>query len=71
MKYINNRTFTPKPGASIEYLNNLGITSVDSFLYKPKPSDYENPWKLENIDRIVEVLHWGFENQKEFFLQAG
>ena len=70
MKYINNRTFTPKAGASIEYLNNLGITSVDSFLYKPKPSDYENPWKLENIDKIVEILNWGFENNKEFFLQV-
>ena len=70
MKYINNRTFTPRAGASIEYLNNLGITSVDSFLYKPKPSDYENPWKLENIDKIVEILNWGFENNKEFFLQV-
>lgn len=70
MKYINNRSFIPRPGAAIEYLNNLGITSVDSFLYKPKPSDYESPWKLKNIDSLIDVLKWGFENNKEFFIQV-
>lgn len=43
MKFKNNNTFEPVMGASIEYLRSFGITEVDSFLYKPKPSDYESP----------------------------
>jgi hypothetical protein len=57
MKYINNRTFEPVVGASSQYLRSLGIKDVDSFLYKPKPSDYESPWKLDNMEAMIEKLH--------------
>lgn len=70
MKFKNNQTFEPVVGASIQYLKSLGIKDVESFLYKPKPSDYESPWKLDNIDGLIDVLRWGFENNKEFFIQV-
>ena len=43
MKFKLNNTFQPVLGASIDYLQSFGIKEVDSFLYKPKPSDYESP----------------------------
>lgn len=70
MNYKNNNTFEPIPGASVRYLESLGITKVDSFLYKPRPSDYENPWNLDNIERLVDELHEGFTTNKNFFLQV-
>ena len=70
MKFKNNNTFEPKMGASVDYLNSFGITEVDSFLYKPKPSDYENPWKLDYMQEMIDALHEGFENNKHFFLQV-
>ena len=70
MNYKNNRTFEPTPGASVRYLQSLGITNVDSFLYKPRPSDYESPWHLNNIEQLIDELHQGFINNKNFFLQV-
>jgi single-stranded-DNA-specific exonuclease len=65
-----NNTFEPVLGASIDYLRYFGIKEVDSFLYKPKPSDYESPWKLDNMQQMIDALHDGFINKKHFFLQV-
>lgn len=70
MKFKNNQTFEPVVGASIQYLKSLGIKDVESFLYKPKPSDYESPWKLDNMQAMVDALHKGFEENKHFFVQV-
>ena len=70
MKFINNNTFEPTPGAAARYLEKLGITDLESFLYKPKPSDYESPWNLDNMEALVEELHNCFEQKKTFFLQV-
>lgn len=70
MKYKNNNTFVPTAGASVRYLQSLGIKDVESFLYKPKPSDYESPWKLDNMRTLIDKLHDGFENKKHFFVQV-
>ena len=43
MKFKLNNTFQPTMGAFVDYLNYFGIKEVDSFVYKPKPSDYESP----------------------------
>lgn len=70
MKFKLNNTFKPVLGASVDYLKSFGITEIDSFLYKPKPSDYESPWKLDNMKEMIDKLHDGFENNKRFFLQV-
>ena len=70
MKFRDNKTFEPVMGASIDYLHSLGIKDVDSFLYKPKPSDYESPWKLDYMQEMIDALHDGFINNKHFFLQV-
>lgn len=70
MKFRNNHTFEPKMGASIDYLNSFGVEAVESFLYKPKPSDYESAWKLDNMQKMIDALHEGFESGKKFFLQV-
>ena len=70
MKFKNNNTFEPVVGASVEYLKSLGITEIESFLYKPKPRDYESPWHLGNIDKLIDTLHEDFEQNKHFFIQV-
>lgn len=70
MKYINNRTFEPTPGAATRYLNKLGIYDIESFLYKPKPSDYISPWSLNNMEEMVAALNEVFTKNKKIFLQV-
>lgn len=70
MNFKNNMTFEPTPGASIRYLQSLGIVNVDSFLYKPRPSDYESPWNLDKIEELIDELYTGFTLNKNFFLQV-
>lgn len=70
MKYILKNEFNLKPGAYIDYLNNIGITQVDSFLCKPRGSDYISPFKLDNMKELIECLHNGFINNKSFFIQV-
>lgn len=70
MKYVNNKTFEPVIGASTQYLEKMGVTDINSFLYKPKPSDYESPWKLDNMQKMIDTLHEGFINNRHFFLQV-
>lgn len=70
MKFINNNTFEPTPGAATRYLNSLGIFDLESFLYKPKPSDYISPWSLDNVQIMIEKLHEVFTTNKKIFLQV-
>lgn len=70
LKFKNNNTFEPVIGASTKYLESFGIKEVDSFIYKPKPSDYESPWKLDNMQAMIDALYKGFEDGKKFFLQV-
>lgn len=70
MNFKNNMTFEPTPGASIRYLQSLGISNVDSFLYKPRPSDYESPWNLDGMEELIDELYTGFTLDKHFFLQV-
>ena len=68
MKYIDNKTFEPTPGAATRYLNKLGIYDIESFLYKPKPSDYISPWSLNNMEEMVAALNEVFTKNKKIFL---
>lgn len=70
MKFKLNNTFQPTMGAFVDYLHYFGIKEVDSFVYKPKPSDYESPWKLDYMQEMIDALHDGFINNKHFFLQV-
>lgn len=70
LKFKNVHTFEPEIGASTKYLESFGIKEVDSFIYKPKPSDYESPWKLDNMQGMIDALHTAFEGGKRFFLQV-
>jgi single-stranded-DNA-specific exonuclease len=55
-----------------DYLVACGIdrNDVDSFLKEPKESDKEPYQNLENIDTLLEVLHMGMLERKQFFLQV-
>ena len=53
-----------------DYLKELGIEKVSSFLGKPDIEDEESYNRLKNIDKIVEALHEGFSTNKRFFLQV-
>lgn len=70
MKYFNKNSFELTPGAATRYLESLGITNVNSFLYGPVDTDYESPWNLHNIRSLVDGLHWAFTSNKKFFLQV-
>ena len=65
-KAINPQSTTP----IADYLRSLGITKVSSFLGTPDAADELNPFLLKNMDRIVNELHYGFTNNKKFFLQV-
>ena len=54
----------------VDYLISLGIKEqdVDSFLKAPRLTDELDPWLLDNMDKAVQLLHEGFENNKRFFL---
>lgn len=66
----NNHTFEPTKGASIRYLNQLGIVETDSFIDKPKAEDEESPYNLDNIEQMIDILNYGFTNDKKFFVQV-
>lgn len=70
MKYFNKNSFELTPGAATRYLESLGITKINSFLYGPVDADYESPWNLHNIRPLIDGLHWAFTNDKKFFLQV-
>ena len=70
MKYTNLNSFTPTPGALVRYLESLGVSNIDSFLYRPSPVDYETPWNLEGIEELIDKLHYHFTAGDEFFLQV-
>jgi len=70
LKFKNNNKIVLKPGVSSAYLKSLGIEDIESFLYKPKPSDYEDPYDLDNMEDMIDRLHKGFEEKKRFFVQV-
>lgn len=53
-----------------EYLENLGIEKVSSFLGTPPIEDEESWEKLDNIREACAILHETFENNKKVFLQV-
>jgi len=55
-----------------DYLVACGIDreDVDSFLREPKESDKESYSNLDNIDALLEALHMGMLERKQFFLQV-
>lgn len=54
----------------VDYLQTLGIEKVSSFLSAPGKEDLQEPIKLENIDKLVDELKYGFDNNQNFFLQV-
>lgn len=56
----------------VDYLITLGVDpgDVSSFLGTPKEEDQIAPSQLENIDKMVDELKWGFDNKQSFFLQV-
>jgi single-stranded-DNA-specific exonuclease len=55
-----------------DYLVACGIDrdDVDSFLREPKESDKEPYAYLDNLDDLLEALHMGMLERKQFFLQV-
>jgi single-stranded-DNA-specific exonuclease len=55
-----------------DYLVACGINreDVDSFLREPKESDKEPYSNLDNLDDLLEALHMGMLERKQFFLQV-
>ena len=53
-----------------DYLREMGIEKTDGFLKEIDETDEESYKGLENIERAIDLLHWGFENNKRFFLQV-
>jgi single-stranded-DNA-specific exonuclease len=55
-----------------DYLVACGIdrNDVDSFLREPKESDKEPYSNLDNLDSLLEALHMGMLERKQFFLQV-
>lgn len=54
----------------IQYLNNLGITKVDSFLKQPEETDELNPFLLKNMKEGVEVAHALLSKGCKVFVQV-
>lgn len=52
------------------YLKQLGIKKPLSFINGPSKVDEESPILLDNIDKMVEELKYGFDNDKSFFVQV-
>jgi single-stranded-DNA-specific exonuclease len=55
-----------------DYLVACGIEreDVDSFLREPKETDKEPYHNLDNLDGLLEALHMGMLERKQFFLQV-
>lgn len=53
-----------------EYLQNLGIQKIESFLGKPPVEDEESWENLDNIREACEILHEAFLTNKKVFLQV-
>lgn len=53
-----------------DYLKNLGIEKVESFLNKPKEEDEESYNNLDKIEEAIDELHKSFINKKKIFLQV-
>lgn len=70
MRYHCKNTVEIVPGAASKYLESLGITKINSFLYGPEEEDYESPFLLDNMEELIDGLHQAFINDKKFFIQV-
>lgn len=70
MQYHCKNTIEIVPGAASKYLESLGITKINSFLYGPEEEDYESPFLLDNMEELIDGLHQAFINDKKFFIQV-
>lgn len=70
MRYHCKNTIEIVPGAASKYLESLGITKINSFLYGPEEEDYESPFLLDNMEELIDGLHQAFISDKKFFLQV-
>lgn len=70
MNYKNNHSIDMEPGAGARYLETLGISDIDSFIYKPKPTDYESPWLMPHMKEAVQAYHNCMEKGYAVFVQV-
>lgn len=70
MRYHCKNTVEIVPGAASKYLESLGITKINSFLYGPEEEDYESPFLLDNMEELIDGLHQAFISDKKFFIQV-
>lgn len=70
MRYHCKNTIEIVPGAASKYLESLGITKINSFLYGPEEEDYESPFLLDNMEELIDGLYQAFISDKKFFLQV-
>ena len=70
MRYHCKNTVEIVPGAASKYLESLGITKINSFLYEPEEEDYESPFLLDNMEELIDGLHQAFISDKKFFIQV-
>ena len=74
MKQIKLKVNHLKPHSSIsyitQYLNNLGITSVSSFINQPQDNDALDPFKLINMRNAVKVAYEILNKNSKIFIQV-
>ena len=74
MKQIKLKVNHLKPHSNIsyitQYLNNLGITSVSSFINQPQDNDALDPFKLVNMRNAVKVAYEILNKNSKIFIQV-
>ena len=74
MKQIKLKVNHLKPHSNIsyitQYLNNLGITSVSSFINQPQDNDALDPFKLINMRNAVKVAYEILNKNSKIFIQV-
>ena len=74
MKQIKLKVNHLKPHSNIsyitQYLNNLGITSVSSFINQPQDNDALDPFKLINMRNAVKVAYEILSKNSKIFIQV-
>jgi len=53
-----------------DYLRGLGIEKTSSFISSPDILDELNPFLMTNMEKMIDRLHQGFTEDKQFFLQV-
>ena len=74
MKQIKLKVNHLKPHSNIsyitQYLNNLGITSISSFINQPQDNDALDPFKLVNMRNAVKVAYEILNKNSKIFIQV-